>query len=546
MSSVPQSPPPPPATAPPLAPPAPDHAKLSSAVRTVSGMTLLSRFGGLLREVLVVRIFRDTPIGSAFAAGFAIPNMFRRLFGEGALAAAFIPEYTQTSKSDPALAARFASLTVAALFLLTTALTLLIEIGLLVALLVLPHNPDRALSFHFIMLMLPFMPLVCTAAILGGMLQVHGRFGPAAAGPLLLNGFIVAVALYFLVTGQVATARAGYVLGTATVASGFTQCLWFYRLLRPHVRLGRVYAGAGPALRRMLRKFVPVLIGMGTLQINTFLDMAISMWPMWVGPTVLGFAYPLDKQSTILLAAAQRLYQFPLGVFGIAVATAIFPLLSRHADEPGHFAQTLRRGMRLSFFIGLPASIGLIFVRHDATAILYGGRGGFALPDSMDRSAAALAGFAPAIWAYSLNHVFTRALFAKGDTRTPMRLAIVMVGFNLCLNMALIWPLREAGLAWATSTAAVVQCGVLAVVCRRLIGEPLLDREGWLGVARVAAAAGVMSAAVLGVLRVAPAADGWSGHLVRLAAACLTGGAGYAAAAGLLRCRELGWLLKRR
>src|SRR5262245_18012329 len=121
----------------------------------------------------------------------------------------------------------------------------------------------------------------------------------------------------------------------------------------------------------MLKRFFPVLIGMGTLQINMFLATAITMWPIWVGPTLWGLAYPLDKGSTVVLSNAERLYQFPLGVFGIAVATAIFPLLSRHADEPAHFAQTLRRGLRLSLFIGLPSSIGLFLVRLDAIDVLY-------------------------------------------------------------------------------------------------------------------------------------------------------------------------------
>jgi len=523
-----------------------DHSSriLSSAIRTVSGVTLLSRMGGLAREVLVVRIFKDTPIGSAFAAGFAIPNMFRRLFGEGALAAAFIPEYTQAQKADPALAARFASLTVAALFLATTALTVVIELGLLIALLVLPHDSSRALSFHFIMLMLPFMPLVCVAAILGGILQVHHRFGPAAAGPLLLNGFIIAVGLYFLATGQTGSARAGYMLGAATVASGLTQCLWFYRILRPHVRFGRVFTGARPAVERMLRKFVPVLIGMGTLQLNSFLDMLIAMWPIWIGPAVLGVSYPLDPKSNIILSAAQRLYQFPLGVFGIAVATAIFPLLSRHADEPGHFAQTLRRGLRLSLFIGLPASLGLLLVRHDITAVLYGGSGGFSAP-SLDRSAAVLAGFAPGIWAYSLNHVFTRAFYATGNTKTPMRVALCMMGFNLLLNLTLIWSLREAGLAWATSIAAAIQCAILYLLARRLVAEPIMDAGAWAGVARTAVAAGVMAGLLLVAARMIPSQPSWSGSALRLGVMCAAGALAYAGAARVMRCHELGWLFRR-
>jgi putative peptidoglycan lipid II flippase len=512
-------------------------------VRTVSGVTLLSRLGGLAREVLVARIFGDTWIGSAFAAGFAIPNMFRRLLGEGALSAAFIPEYTQTHKADAAQANRFASLTVLALCLVTTALAVLIELGLLAGLFLLPPSPERTLSFELIMVMLPFMPLVCVAAILGGMLQVHGRFGPAATGPLILNTFIIVVGLYFVATNQLGDQRIAFLLGAATVASGFTQCFWFLKLLRPHITWTRDFAGSGPGIRRMLRRFIPVLIGMGTLQLNTFVDMLIAMWPIWVGGTILGVAYPLDGKSNIIMAAAQRLYQFPLGVFGIAVATAVFPLLSRHADEPDHFRQTLRRGLRLSFFIGLPASVGLVLVRHDLIDVLYGGRSGFSQP-SLDRSAAVLAGFSPGVWAYSINHVFTRAFYAKGDTQTPMRVAMAMVLFNFTLNCILMWPLREAGLAWSTSISAIVQCVLLGLLCRRIAG-PVIDRDLVTGYARIVAAAGVMAAGVALCAALVPSFPGWVGHLVRVAALCAAGAATYAGAAAVLGCHELRWLLHR-
>jgi putative peptidoglycan lipid II flippase len=521
------------------------HAALAGAVRAVSGVTLISRLAGLAREVLVARVFGATAIGSAFMAGFAIPNMFRRLFGEGALAAAFIPEYTRAHKADPGAADAFASFTAVALLLVTTGVMVVGELGLLAALLMLPHNPDRALSIELIMVMLPFMPLVCAAAILGGMLQVHGRFGPAASGPIILNGFVVATGLYFLARGQQGGAATAYVLGVATVLSGATQCLWFLRLLRPYVRWSRGMAGAEPRARAMMARFVPAAIGMGTLQINALLDTLIAMWPIWVGPALLGFAYPLDEGSNIILASAQRLYQFPLGVFGIAVATAVFPLLSRHADEPGSFLQTLRRGLRLSLFIGLPASVGLIVVRGELTAMLYGfGRAGFA-PEDVKRSAAALAGFAPGVWAYSLNHVLTRAFYARGDTRTPMRVALGMVGLNLCLNLALIWPLREAGLAWATSISAAVQCAILATVLARRLGERVLDRETLRSFAGVVLAAGMMAVIVLGVRAGVSLPRTWAGAAVGVGLTAGAGVVGYLAAARVLRLHEMRWLLKR-
>lgn len=544
QTGVPQAPHSPTSSASDRANTAPGRAGLGAAVLSFSAITLLSRIGGLARDLLLVRVFDGaSAVGSAFLAAFAVPNMFRRLFGEGALSAAFIPEYAQAVRADPARADRLGSLTLLALLLITGAITVIAEAALLALLLVAPGNPARALSLQLLMLMLPFMPLVCAAAILGGMLQVHGRFGPSASGPLILNAFIIATGVYALATGQIGGTRTAFVLGAATMASGLTQCLWFLRLLRPHVRWTRDFSGAGEAARRMLGRFVPVMIGMGTLQINAFLDTLLAAWPIWVGPTMLGIAYPMDEKSTSVLAFTQRLYQFPLGVFGIAVATAVFPLLSRHHDDAASFAAILRRGIRLSVFIGLPAALGLMLVRRDLVAALFSGRNGFDAAD-LERSAAVLLGFAPGVWAYSLNHVLTRAFYARGDTRTPMRVAIAMVVLNLALNLGLIWQLREAGLAWATTISATAQCAVLALLTRRLLGAPLLDSATAKSLVTTALAAAVMAGAVLAMQAMLPAPVSWATHTGALFAACLIGVAVYAVVAWRLGSAEVRWLLK--
>lgn len=537
---------------------------LAGAVRAVSGMTLLSRFGGLLRDVLVGRIFGDAAVGSAFASAFAIPNMFRRLFGEGALSAAFIPEYAAALRSDPSQAARLASLTVAALGLGAAALTVVLEVALLVLVVALPFDAERDLSLRLTMVMLPFMPMICSVAILAGMLQVHGRFGPAASGPLMLNAFIVAVAGWCLLRGQAGGPGVAYALGVATTLSGATQLAWFARLLRPHVRWTRDVRAALPAARRMLARFGPVVLGMGTLQLSALMDMLVAMWPLWVGPTVLGTTYPLDDASYILLNLAQRLYQFPLGVFGVAVATAAFPLLAKHAAEPAAFAETLRRGLRLSLFIGLPASVGLVLVRHDVVATLYGGGALAVSPEGLARMAAVVAGFAPAIWAYSLNHVLTRAFYAQGDTVTPMKIALAAVGLNLLLNLGLIWPLKEAGLAWSTSAAATAQCAALWwALGRRLPPETgvLLDRSTRAGFARTAGLTAGMAGATAAVLWLwplelpralgegvaGPPAPGpaWASWAARLAALVAVGGGSYLVGAAAAKSAELRWLVGR-
>lgn len=519
---------------------------IAAAVRTVSGLTLVSRFAGMARDLVHARLMGDSAIGSAFMAAWAIPNLFRRLFGEGALSAAFIPEYAQLSKNDPDTADRFATITLALLTLVTGALLILGEITLVILLLVSGgRDPERDLSLRLIMLMLPFMPLVCVAAILGGMLQTHGRFGPPAAAPIILNTFVVAAALPFFLRDNPDRVVAAYWIGAAAVASGAAQVAWSLWALRRHAHWKRGFAQARAPTRRLLRRFLPVVLGMGTIQLNSFFDTIIAMWPVWFGPTVLGFAYPLDERSNSILSFTQRLYQFPLGVFGIAVATAIFPLLSRHADAPHQFITTLRRGLRLSFFIALPATAGLMLVRNDLTYVMYGGGARAFSDQGTARAAAVLLGYAPGVWAYSLNHVATRAFYARGDTRTPMYIALAMVGVNLSLNCTLIWFLGEAGLAWSTSVAAMLQLVLLTRASRKLTHERTLDSQTLAGLFKTVLATFAMAILVVLARDLTSFPKTWTGSFERLSVAFFAGTIGFALLAIFLRQHELRWLLSR-
>lgn len=526
-------------------PKTPDSGALAAAVRVISGVTLLSRFTGLARDIVTARLFGDDVLGSAFRAAYAFPNLFRRLFGEGALSAAFIPEYTTLRAKSPDAAAQLASLILWLLMLATGSITLLIEAALFVRLLF-PHGEDLGLSIRLVMLMLPMMPLVCSTAMLAGVLQVHGKFGVPAAAPILLNVFQIAAGLAFFLGISADATIAAYSVGTAAVAASLAQVLWSLWALRGLVRWRRAFDDAKESGRVVLRRFVPVMLGLGTLQLNSTMDMLIAMWPTWVGPTMLGFAVTLDERSNAVLGYTQTIYQFPLGVFGIAVATAIFPLLARAAGDGDAFASMLRRGVRLSLFIGLPASAGMLLVREDVCAVIFGGGGKYSFSDEgVLRSAAVLGGFAPAIWAYSLNHVLTRAFYAKGDTHTPMRVAMAMVGFNLALNFALIWPLREAGLAWSTAISASVQTLVLIVLSRRRLGLVVFDRETRIGVARLLIACAVMIGLIVVAGLMLGQATTWSGHLVRLAALVCAGAGAYFAMAWVMRLPEPRWLMER-
>ncbi|MCW5768091.1 MAG: murein biosynthesis integral membrane protein MurJ [Phycisphaeraceae bacterium] len=518
---------------------------MGRAVRVFSSLTLVSRIAGLGRDIATARVFGDTAIGSAFMAAFAIPNFFRRLLGEGALTAAFIPLYTQLDRDDPDAARRFGALVVRRLTILTGIITVLVELALLAVLFLDGRDAERAFSVKLIMVMFPFMPMVCIAAILGGMLQTHGRFGPSAGMPILLNLITIAAALPYALMANPDRVGAAYVIGIAILVSGVAQVAWGVRALGPRFAFNASSDGVAETVRTMLRRFVPVVIGMGTLQINSFFDMLIAMWPNWVGPTIFGFEYPLDDRSNGILGYSQRLYQFPLGVFGVAVATAIFPMLARVTNSTGEFATTLRRGLRLSLFIGLPASAGLILVRDPLTFVVYsGGERGFS-SDGVARAAAVLLGYAPAIWAFSINQVWTRAFYAAGRVRTPMNVAMCMVVVNLVLNLVLIWPFREAGLAWSTSICAIVQCVILAMLSQRLTGVNPMDRSTSVAFGRMMMMTLGMMAVVWGVGEMLPTGASWTGQLVTLIVLTAAGGGSYLALSLAMRAPELGWLLHR-
>lgn len=522
-----------------------DGAALGSATRTVSLLTLVSRFGGLVRDLTTVRVFGDTPLGSAFTAAFAVPNLFRRLFGEGALAAAFLPEYSSAAQDDPQRADRFASLTVLVLLLVTGAILVVLEAAVLVLLVVLPPDADRQVSLGLMAVLLPFMPLVCVAAILGAMLHVHGRFAPAAAAPIILNVLMIAAASLHFIGPRFEPRASAYAIGIAALIAGFVQIAWCVWSLRGKVHWTHHFAGVGASTKRMLGRFVPVAIGLGTVQVNALLDMVIAMWPNWVGPTIAGLAYPLDVRSNAILGYTQRLYQFPLGVFGIAVATAAFPLLTRHARDPGRFVASLRRALTLSLFIALPAQAGLMLVRGDLVAVMFGGGGSGFSDQGVTRAAWVLLGYSSAIWAYSLNHVLVRAFYAQGDMRTPMRIAIAAVGLNLVLNLTLIWPLREAGLAWSTAIAAMAQTVALWLRLRRSVARPILDRSAQRSIRRAVLATAIMTAVLIAVAVLWPTATTWGGHLARLVVLTGVGGGVYLGLAIAWRSEPLRMMIGR-
>jgi putative peptidoglycan lipid II flippase len=510
--------------------------------RTFMLLTLLSRAFGLLRETVQFAVFGMGPVMDAFSLAFQIPNLFRRLFGEGALTASFVPVYARLERDDPAAARRFAGLL---LSLLTVFLAAITVVGELVLSVWPAPTPDASLAIRLIAVMLPYMPMVCVVAVIGAMLGVHGRFGPAAFSPVLLNvGMILAAALAWWLPGggeAASRSRIGWA-AMGVLLAGVAQVAWMVRGLRgmglrPSLRPGSERA----ALLETLRAGLPMLLGLGVFQLNVLMDSLIASYPTMVGPAILGVDYPLQQGSNAVMNAATRLYEFPLGVFGIAVATVIFPLLARQADDRHAFVHSMRRGMRLVAFIGVPASIGLMLVAQPFTVAVL--RGGAVTAEDAQRVAQVLVAFAPAVAAYSANHLLTRAFYALGDRATPLRISLSMVALNLLLNVTLIWtPLNLTGLAWSTTICAFIQLLLLGRALQARMGR-LADDAVWRSLAKTLVATAVMALATFLVDQALPLGQGRWAAVGRTLALAGTGVAAMFVVARRLHMPEWRWAL---
>lgn len=453
---------------------APTPLGIGRHARIFGGLTLVSRVAGLVRDATIAATLGATAVSSAFFTAFMIPNIFRRLFGEGALTAAFLPKYAEIQRDDPLAAERFASLTLRMTSALLWGLTALIELALIAIVLIFDPQGDSRLVVALLAVMLPFMPLVCLTAIRGAILQSHGRFGPSGGAPIILNLAMIAALMAGAWVLLLPETQLAVMLACAVVLAGVIQLAWCaieQRTLDTPRTKGRAHPEDWRRLGAMGRLLIPVLIGLGATQLGLLIDTAIAAYPL-ASPTILGAQYPLETNAASSLYFAQRLYQLPLGVFSIAIATAAFPKLSREAATPAEFAKTLCMGLRLSLYIGIPAAVGLAVLAEPVVRSLYLSEA-FTSEDAT-RVAWLLLAYCAIIPAAGVTHMLSRAFYAKQQMRTPMKVGIAAVALNIVLSASLMWPLGPAGLALASSIAAIFQATTLGAIAKRsLLGQSL-------------------------------------------------------------------------
>jgi len=426
------------------------HPPMAGA-RVTSLGTLASRILGMVRDMATAALLGLSHGGvmDAFVIAFRIPNLSRRLFGEGALAASYLPVVSAELEKDRAGAWRLVSVGLTWLAILLVVLVVLAEGLCGLVWLVWGDVPGVALLVGLAAVMMPYLLFICLAAQVAATLHALSRFTVPALVPAVLN-------LCWIVTAWLVAPRLtddkqaqAYLLAVSVLVAGLLQLgIQLPALRASGFRFDYNWAASRAALGQIVRAMGPMVLGLTITQINTLADSLIA-WGLAAagGPAQQiawlpgGLHYPMRQGAAAAIYYGERLYQFPLGILGMAVATAIFPLLSRHAarGDRGKLGHDLTLGLRMVLFLGVPAGVGLILLADPLARLLFQ-RGEFTAHDAA-RTARMIACYATGVWAYCALPVLVRGYYALGDRMTPVRVGLAAVGLNLALNLLLVWPL---------------------------------------------------------------------------------------------------------
>lgn len=440
---------------------------MSSLIRnvgTIGSLTLVSRLFGFVRDMLLARVLGAGLAADAYQLAFTLPNTFRRLFAEGAFSVAFVPMYSRQLVAGEAEAARFADDVLSVFLWVLAGFTGLAMVAMPWIVWGLASEFAKVegkfeLTVWLSQISFPYLAFISLVAMLSGLLNARSRFAPGAIAPVLFNMTLISgIILGWYLRGPGGDDRiVAQTLSAAVSVSGLVQLAylwWAVRRagLRLHVRMPRLT----PEVRRLGVLILPATFGAGIYQISQFVDTF--------------FATSLPQGSLTLLKMADRLNQMPLGIVGIALGTAILPMLARHihSDNQREAQRLQGNAMEIATLLTLPAAAALaICAPAFVTAFFVGGKFTQADGDLMAQIVVALVAGLPS---YVIVKVLTPGFFAREDTRTPVWTALIALIVNIALNFILIERFGIVGLAAATAASATLNCGLLYAV---------LHRRGW-------------------------------------------------------------------
>ena len=435
---------------------------LAKATGTIGGLTLISRVLGLVRDSLFARYVGANFASDAFQVAFRLPNMFRALFAEGAFNSAFIPMFNErvADPEGPGLPAglNFAEQALSVLLPILLGMTVLLELLAwpLTEMLSGGFHGETAVRIAFAVrlarLTIPYLALISLVSLLGGILNSMHKFWVNAAAPILLNLTLILAMLLFHSHDPLITARNQ---ALAVSVSGGFQLIWLaHACWRNGVSLRPRWPRLTPDVSRLMTLIWPAAAGSGAVQINLVISTALA-------------ASLLDHGSVTYIYMADRLNQLPLGLIGIGLGTVLLPTISRQLGAGDHTAamETQNRGLELALLLTLPATVALVLCGEPIAAALFG-YGRYTLADT-HATAQALAAFSVGLPSYILVKVLTPGFYARQDTKTPVRYAMLSMLVNLALNLALIVPLRHMGPPLATAIASTVNVAMLYITLTR-------------------------------------------------------------------------------
>ncbi len=466
--------------------------KLYRSFATVGGLTLLSRVFGFLRDILIAAILGSGAVADAFFVAFRFPNLFRRLFGEGAFNAAFVPLFAKRLEGEGREAARaFAEEAMAGLVFILLAITIVAEItmpflmyGLAPGFSETPEKFDLAVLLTRITM--PYLLCMSLVALMSGVLNSFGKFVESSSVSIVLNGVMMAATLIGMALGYQNEPMAGVIQAWGVFAAGILQ-LWLLvdGLRRNNIMLKLRRPRMTEGMRRLIRLGIPGVIAGGVTQINIVIGTVIAS---------------MQNGAVSYLYYADRLYELPLAIVGIAIGVVLLPDVARHLRAENHEAvmDSQNRSLEFAMLLTLPAAVALAVVPTAIVAGLFE-RGAFTAADT-PATAYALAIFAIGLPSFVLIKVFSPAYFAREDTRTPMIYATISLTANTLGSIALFFLFRSygwmphLGIAVATTLGGLLNAGLLyATLAKR--GFFVADRRLKRALPRI-----VLASAIMGVV----------------------------------------------
>jgi putative peptidoglycan lipid II flippase len=451
---------------------------------TVGSYTLASRVLGFLRDILIARYVGAGMVADAFFIAFKLPNLFRRLFAEGAFNLAFVPLFAGRLKAEGEAAARaFAEQALSVLLWTLIVFVTLAEITMPWLMHVFApgfvDDPEKfALTVTLTRITFPYLLFISLVSLFAGILNSVERFAAAAAAPILLN--------LCLITGLLGFARhaatPGHALAWAVAAAGVVQLLWLaWNCRRAGLLPALVRPRLTPGVKRLLVLIAPAAVGAGVQQLNLMVDVIIASL--------------LPTGSVSFLYFADRIVQLPLGVIGVAMGTALLPTLARQVSsgETAKAEASQNRALEYSLLLTIPAAAALAVIAWPLVSVLFE-RGAFDAAAS-GATAGALAAYSLGLPAFVLVKVLAPGYFSRQDTKTPLKVAALCLVVNVALNLALMGPLAHVGIALASAISSWLNAGLLALGLARR-GHLKPDARLRRAVPRMLFAAAAMAAAL--------------------------------------------------